>query len=241
MRVLALDTTTQPGSVALVDDTRTIIARCGDASRPHAQRLPGELTALLGAGGAAVGDVDLFAIASGPGSFTGLRIGIATIQGLALVTARRVAAISALDALAHIASAGHADGSIVASWMDARRGEVFSALYRVAPGAAFALDRLVEIESPAVGDPTATLARWAEHHGATPAVFAGDGALLYADLIRTRADGAAISAPPMLAPAIGRLAVARHACGDVVDASGIRPLYVRRPDAEIARDASRHS
>src|SRR5450631_4316072 len=104
MRVLALDTTTRAGSVALVEDDRVVEEREGDSSRTHALRLPAELLRVLETRGLAIADVDLFAVASGPGSFTGLRIGIATMQGLAVVQQRRVAGISALDALAHLAA-----------------------------------------------------------------------------------------------------------------------------------------
>jgi tRNA threonylcarbamoyladenosine biosynthesis protein TsaB len=230
---LALDTTTPAGSVALVDgDGRVIDERRGDGSRTHAARLPAEILAVLDACGVTVADVDLFAVASGPGSFTGLRIGIATIQGLAFVQRRQVAGISALEALAQIASATRAPGEIVAAWMDAHRREVFSALYRVAAGAPFTPDRLVEIEAPAVGDPAATLVRWAE--GGGPSVFIGDGAVLYGDMIRASLAHAAIIDPPPLAGAIGRLAIVQARAGDTVDPAGLRPLYVRRPDAEIA-------
>src|ERR1700675_4177840 len=99
MRVLALDTTTRAGSAALVDDDCIVEERSGDASRTHAQRLPGELVALLDANGLAWADVDLFAVGSGPGSFTGLRIGIATVQGLAFVRGRRIVGVPALEAL----------------------------------------------------------------------------------------------------------------------------------------------
>ena len=90
MRVIALDSTTRAGSVALVEDDCVIDERAGDASRPHAERLPGEIVDLAAAHGVALADVDLFAVASGPGSFTGLRIGIATMQGLAFVHGRRL-------------------------------------------------------------------------------------------------------------------------------------------------------
>src|SRR5262245_23454403 len=81
VRILSLDTTTRDGSAALVDDDRVVEVRRGDASRSHAERLPGDLLSLVGAHGLTLGDIDVFAIAAGPGSFTGLRIGIATIQG----------------------------------------------------------------------------------------------------------------------------------------------------------------
>src|SRR5438093_568454 len=101
MRVLALDTTTRAGSVALVEDDQILGVSDGDATRTHAERLPGEILAMADRHHVAMSEVDVFAVASGPGSFTGLRIGIATIQGLALATRRPVVAVSALDALAH--------------------------------------------------------------------------------------------------------------------------------------------
>src|SRR5215212_3020373 len=102
MLILALDTTTRAGSVALVEDERVIDERAGDPARTHVERLPGEILALLAAHRRASSDVDLFAVGSGPGSFTGLRIGIATVQGLALVCGRPVVGIPPLEALAHI-------------------------------------------------------------------------------------------------------------------------------------------
>src|SRR5579859_7501705 len=107
MRVLALDTTTRAGSVALIVDDESrgvtrIVERAGDATRTHAQRLPGDLAALLADYQLSWTDIDLFAVASGPGSFTGLRIGIATMQGLALVGKRPIVGVSALDALGHL-------------------------------------------------------------------------------------------------------------------------------------------
>src|ERR1700681_1714887 len=142
MHVLALDTTTRAGSLALVDEDRSVEEVSGDPSRPHAEQLPGGILALLGRHGLAMSDVDVFAVASGPGSFTGLRIGIATIQGLAFATSRPVVAVSALEALAHAASADLAPGALVAAWIDAHRHEVFAALYRVASAQRFTSERL---------------------------------------------------------------------------------------------------
>src|SRR6185295_4419452 len=116
MRVLALDTTTRAGSVAIVDGDRVIDERGGDASRTHAERLPAEILALLAAHHRTIADVDLFAVASGPGSFTGLRIGIATIQGLAFVGGQRIVAVPALEALGQIASLNAMPGDAVAAW-----------------------------------------------------------------------------------------------------------------------------
>jgi len=235
MRVLALDTTTRAGSVALVHDDRIVEERRGDETHTHAERLPRELIALAGAHALALADVDVFAVASGPGSFTGLRIGIATVQGLALVTRRAVAAVPALDALAHVASVSASEGSVIAAWMDARRHEVFTALYRVSSAPVFDVARLTTLDPPSVGDAAATLARWRESLP-EPSVFIGDGATMYADAITRHSPAAAILRAPILAGAIGRLAIAQARMGTTVDAGGIRPLYVRRPDVELTRD-----
>src|SRR3954465_6855724 len=124
MRVLALDTTTRAGSAALVDDDRVVGERGGDGARARALRRPGELLALAEANRWPLPTIDLYAVASGPGSFTGLRIGIATIQGLALVHGRRVAAIPVLDALAHAVTGGLPAGALIGGLMGADRGGV---------------------------------------------------------------------------------------------------------------------
>src|SRR3954449_13290020 len=127
MRVLALDTTTRAGSVAVVDQGQVLVERTGDAARTHAERLPAEVTDALTAARLTLADIDLFAVASGPGSFTGLRIGIATIQGFAFVTRKPVVAVSALDALAHAGSTSTGSSGLVGVWINAHRGDVFSA------------------------------------------------------------------------------------------------------------------
>ena len=240
MRVLALDTTTLAGSVALIGEDAggavvVVEERRGDPSGTHATRLPAEILAVLDACRVAVSEVDVFAVAAGPGSFTGLRVGIATIQGLAFVHRRRVVGVSALEALAQMAGAARAPGAVIAAWMDAHRREVFSALYRVADAAPFTRGRLVEIAPPAVGEPAAIVEQWAS--GRAPSVVIGDGAVLYSAVIRGSLAQIEMVDPPPMAGAIGRLALARARTGETVDPAGLRPLYVRRPDAEVARDA----
>jgi tRNA threonylcarbamoyladenosine biosynthesis protein TsaB len=232
MRTLALDTTTRAGSLALLDGDRLVDERIGDALRPHAERLPAEIIALLSAHGLTVADVDLFAIAAGPGSFTGLRIGIATIQGLAFVHRRPVVAVSALEALAQIGSGHSSAGDVVGAWIDAHRGDVFSALYRVAAAPMYENARLVEIEGPAVDDPAATIHRWSALTTTSAFVLIGDR------LPRDAARFTMVAASP-LAGVIGRMAVCRAQRGETVTAAGIQPLYVRRPDAEVARDRAK--
>ena len=236
MRVLALDTTTRAGSVAMVDDDRVVDERGGDAARSHAERLPAEILALLDAHALTLADVDLLAVASGPGSFTGLRIGIATIQGLALVGGTRIVGVPALEALGHLASRDAQPGDSVAAWMDAHRRDVFASLFRVTSSPLFQAERVMEMEAATVGDPSSTIARWRRQIGEDRVDVMGDGAVLFADVIAREAPAWRVAPPPLLAGAIGRIALARARRGETVDAAGLRPLYVRRPDAEMARD-----
>lgn len=246
MRILSLDTTTREGSAAIVEGDRVIDVRRGDGSRSHAERLPTELIALLDAHGRSFVDVDVFAVASGPGSFTGLRIGIATIQGLAFTCGKRVVAVSALDALARLArSTFDVQGSRVpetriAAWMDARRGEVFAAIYGVPEddgATAFDADRIAVVEGAAVGTPALMLERLRTGETSGPLVFTGDGAVMYAEDIARAFPAAVVVRPEPIAGAIGLIAAGQAHRGETIDPAAIQPLYVRRPDAEVARDA----
>jgi tRNA threonylcarbamoyladenosine biosynthesis protein TsaB len=236
MLVLALDTTTRRGSMALARDGVVFGIYQGDASVTHGERLPGDLVRLLRAHGLDVGDVDLFAVASGPGSFTGLRIGIATMQGLALANGKPLAGVSALDALhesAHAApgqpdsaASGRRHEGRVAVWMDAQRGQVFSAVYADA-----ALSEPAIVEKPAE-----ILARW-RRDGSWPRVFIGDGALAYRPLIlRVLPDSHVVEPLPPLAPGIAHLAERQVQDHGPSPPDAIRPVYIRRSDAELARD-----
>ena len=264
MRILSLDTTAREGSAAIVEDDRVIEVRRGDASRSHAERLPSELIALLEAHGLSFADVDVFAVASGPGSFTGLRIGIATIQGLAFTRARRVVAVSALEALAHTASvrdggAGNREpgtwnrepgtgnrepetgnlepGTLVVAWMDAFRREVFAATYRIANAPPFDPGRLRIVEAAQVGAPADFLKTLRTVDSECPIVFTGDGAVTYVEQIADAFPSAIVQPAGPIAGAIGLMALARARRGETIDPAAIQPLYVRRPDAEVARDA----
>jgi tRNA threonylcarbamoyladenosine biosynthesis protein TsaB len=243
VRILSLDTTTRDGSAAIVEDDRVVDVRRGDASRSHAERLPLELMGLLEAHRLTFADVDVFAVASGPGSFTGLRIGIAAIQGLAFTCGKRVVAVSALEALAQAAIAREPGtwnlepGTLVVSWMDAHRHEVFSAAFQVAAAPAFEPERLTALDTPRAGAPLTILEEWRVAGSSAPLVFTGDGAVLYADEIARAFPTAHILPPEPLAGVIGLIAASRARRGETIDPAAIQPLYVRRPDAEVARDA----
>lgn len=219
MVVLALDTTTRQGSAAVTRDGAVLGTFLGDPAITHGERLPGDLVRLLDTHGLRVADVDLFAVAAGPGSFTGLRIGIATQQGLALANNRPLVGVSALEAINH--AVGQHE---VAAWIDAQRGQVFAARYR---GGAL-------LEGPLVDTPAAVLTGLPPH--ALP-TFAGDGALAYETLIRASFPRAVlVPTVPVLSPSVAALAEDHMARHGPMPPDALRPIYVRRSDAELARD-----
>lgn len=229
MLILALDTTTRAGSVALVRDGVLLHERVGDGTRTHAQRLPADVMRVCQAAGIHIRDVELYAVAAGPGSFTGLRIGIAAIQGLAMAWARHVVPVSALEALALTAPAGL---SRVGVWMDAQRGQVFAQIFDVNAERTVARP----LAPPNSVTPNEALR---EHRGLlTGTQFVGDGAVRYREaIVGAGGDAAGIAADvPPLASSIARLAGREPARAVLPHA--VVPLYVRRPDAELARDRS---
>lgn len=227
MRILALDTTTRGGSIALVDRDAVIAVDAGDPTRTHGERLPADIMRLLAGCHVSLTDIDVFAVAAGPGSFTGLRIGIATMQGLAAANRKGLIGVSALDALA--LGARRQIGSDIepfdalAVWMDAQRGEVFAGLYDGV--------NLSPHDGPLVARPDDLLIRWALK--GPRAWFVGDGAIAYRALI---AQHPLVEPTPLIAPVIGLMAAELTMASPAPGPEAIRPLYVRRPDAELARD-----
>jgi tRNA threonylcarbamoyladenosine biosynthesis protein TsaB len=221
MLVLGLDTTTSSGSCALARDGRVVCEQVTEAPNAHAEHLPGDLMSLLDRAGVSLSDIDVFAVATGPGSFTGLRIGIATMQGLAFAEGKPLVGISGFDALARTVNS---DGT-VATWVDAWRGEVFASVY----------EHGREVGAPVVAKPETLL----ESLRGRPTLFVGDGALMHADTIRRTMGADARIAEPAAPPLAGAIAtLAGHVSITSEHApQAIRPLYVRRTDAELARDA----
>jgi tRNA threonylcarbamoyladenosine biosynthesis protein TsaB len=223
MIVLALDTTTRAGSAAVLRDGTVLAELPGDPSLTHGQRLPGELMRVLDRAGVRIDEVDLFAVAAGPGSFTGLRVGIATVQGLAMARTRRVVPVSTLDALARAGANPHRP---VAAWVDAQRGDVAATLY--------APDGREVIVGPQSAKPEVVMDRWGEAADLTTALFIGDGAVAYRELVGIRAGDRAIVTPaPPLAGFVGAIAAADPERGVLPHA--VAPIYIRVSDAELAR------
>ena len=229
MLVLAIETATRDGSVALVRDGRVQADASGDGRVVHAARLPGDALALLPPLGLTLEAVDLFAVCLGPGGFTGLRVGIASAQGLAFATGRPIVGVSALDALAVAALPPDGPDAVAGVWMDAARGEVFAARYR--PDATH-LFGVAAIDDPVSAPPADVAAAWAADAGPGVAVWIGEGVERYRGLVPP---AATVVPTPRLAPFIALLGGLAAGAGQAGRPHALRPLYVRAADAELAR------
>ncbi len=212
--------------MAVLRGPEVLARRAGIREEPYASRVFNDLHSLMGETGLGLEDVELFAVGTGPGSFTGLRVGLAAIKGWAEALGRPISAVSCLAA---IAAQSQAEG-ILAPVMDARGGRVFGAVYRRNSGA----------EPELLGEEVVlTLAEYGEWIRArlgnertrvvTPdvevvrAAFSGAGgdAVVWEEVSRE------------LAPVIGLLGQARANRGELIDALRLEANYVRKPDAEV--------
>lgn len=221
-RILAIDTTSALGSVALVADggvlaelSATVRARHGETLLPHVDRV-------LSAAGVPVGDVDLFAVALGPGSFTGLRVGVAAAKGLALSTGRPLSGVGTPRAIAR----GLGVTGVAVVLLGAYRGEVYGAAYRL--GAE--LDELVAPFHAAPADAARALRAAV---GSEPVVACGDGLRRHHASVLPALGPCQVAPPVFDAPRAALVAVeaaARFARLGPDDVETIEPLYVRASD-----------
>ncbi len=127
MKILALDTTSERGSIALSEGERVVEEIALHSTDGFAQVLFGEIENLLARHSLRLADIDGFASASGPGTFTGVRVGLTAVKGLAEAMSRKVVAVSNLKAMALFGTR-----ELRAPWIDARRGEIYGAVYNPA-------------------------------------------------------------------------------------------------------------
>lgn len=224
MLILGIDTSGRQGSVALVraqGEELLTLELAPISGGQYSERLVPVIAELLAHHGIERSGVGLIAVASGPGSFTGLRIAIATVKGLAEAFATPVVDVSVLEA---IAIASVAEGKVVAA-LDAQRSEVFFGEYAVAPGGTEPARKNREALA-GFDDFTALLARG----GLAPKVFTPDEAL--AARLRAASIDAEILARPS-AEAFARIAYGKFLAGIRTDVATLDANYLRRSDAEI--------
>ncbi|HYS17822.1 MAG TPA: tRNA (adenosine(37)-N6)-threonylcarbamoyltransferase complex dimerization subunit type 1 TsaB [Candidatus Binatia bacterium] len=218
MRVLAVETSTLSGGAALLDGELVVGEYSLDVRVTHSERLMAAIDRLLSDASWTVADLEGLAVAVGPGSFTGLRVGLSTVKGLALALSIPVAAVPTLDAMAAMLPFAALP---VCPVLDARKREVYTSLYRWDGDG---MRREWEYLAIAPDD----LSRRLDE----PVIVLGDGAdhirSAYARRVR----------PPRRGPApacVGSLGHSRLAIGDTVAAADLVPIYLRPSEAELKR------
>lgn len=236
MLILAIDTSTRTGSAALLRDSQVLAQVSGYEETPYSTRLFRDIASLQAQMDFKLDQIDVFAAGAGPGSFTGLRVGLTAVKAWAEVHEKPIAPVSGLEAIAAEAVANQApkasQASLLAPFLDARRGQVFGAVYRRIPGDAEGL-ALASDESILSVDEFLELIKVKSQ--AAVELVSPTPDVLPAARLREMLPGARISqVSAALAPAIGRLAFARARRGDLVDSLRLDANYVRRSDAESA-------
>jgi tRNA threonylcarbamoyladenosine biosynthesis protein TsaB len=228
MRLLAIDTSTKVAGAALMEDGRLVCETNVACGLTHSERLMPIVDGCLRLAGWEPDDIDIVAAVAGPGSFTGVRIGVSTAKGIAEALGRPVVALNTLEVLA-ASFAGF--GGVIAPLLDARRGQVYCAVYG-GELEELAAPRALKIED-LLGNPAVA--------GAEAALFAGDGAIAFRSQIESALGGKARFAPPHLAlqraGAAAWLAWRKAQEGRTMDAAGLLPFYLRKSQAEQAREA----
>jgi len=222
--ILALETATSAGSVCLARGPEVLARLAGSASLSHSTELIENLEELLRSEHLKLSDVDLFAAASGPGSFTGLRIGLATVKSLAVCARRNCVGISTLAALAHGAGASARTVAI----LPAGRGEVFAQLFEVNENEVRPLDAPAHVRPKALLEKYRSFRelKWVgEEELLRQTLPAVEGKPPAAWSLRTSSNELAVS--------IAALALREFANGNVISPAELRATYVRPSDAEI--------
>jgi tRNA threonylcarbamoyladenosine biosynthesis protein TsaB len=211
--ILSLDTTAEFGSIALSEEDQVIEEVLLHSPDGFGHVLYGRLQQLLDRHGARIDDIQCFAAASGPGSFTGVRVGLTAVKGLAFAGGKRVVPVSNLQALAWFGTA-----RLRATVLDARRGEVYAAVYDHELN-------LVQAEQ------VIRFQDWLERLPEGEIELVSTDFAPFSSLVDARLP--IVTAPRVLAGAIGRIAWKRFQAGQTCDPADVDANYVRRSDAEL--------
>ncbi len=224
MKVLAIETSTMLGGVAVADRQKGLIAETRlNVKTTHSERLMTVIDNILKQSELALGDIDAFAVAIGPGSFTGLRIGLSTAKGLSYATGKKIVTVPTLEAFAwNFPYSIHP----VCLMLDARKSEVYTAVFKWEAGG---FRRLVSEMSAKPEDFLRTLEG--------NVLFAGEGVTLYHDKIKDIMKERALMAPPQAmvpSPAnVAMLGLEKAEREEFADLSAQVPFYIRKSEAEV--------
>ena len=223
MKILAVDTATPSCSVAVIDGEVLLAESTSLTGQTHSRQLLNVVDAVLGQAGLKIAQVDGFAVSIGPGSFTGLRIGISAVKGFAFSLKKPVIGVSSLQALAYQCEQ---HPYLICPIIDARKQEVYFCHFRYNDG------QLEQESQERVASPAQALRGIRE-----PCLFVGNGAKLYQELIAGALGGlahfAAESQHIIQASAVARLSLPRFTRQDTDDVRLLVPHYIRKSDAQL--------
>ena len=229
MKVLAIDTSGPNCSIAVIDEQKVIGSFAINIGKTHSETLLPLVDELLKYIGLSIEKIDAFACCIGPGSFTGIRIGIATIKGFALAINKPVIAVSSLYSLAYNAS--HFDG-LICSMLDANNNNIYSALYQG------------ENHVERIGDYfTDSIDEWIAKLKTISAniLFVGDGSITYQQQLKEALQDRAYFVPQHMneqsAISLARAALYQLQKGETETAENLHPLYLRKSQAERMEEA----
>jgi len=224
MYILGIESSTKTGSIAIVYEKGVIAQYSLNIEVTHSERLMSTVDRVLKDTALTIADISGFAVAIGPGSFTGLRIGLATVKGLALATNKPVAAVPTLQALAWNLSYS---AYPICPLLDARKNEVYAAMYR------FDGNTLVYLMPEVVISLSKLADRISEK-----TLFTGEASYLFRDDIEKIFGDRALFAPHSAilpsAATVAEIGLAMIKSGKQADPDGLTPMYLRRPEAEVA-------
>ena len=225
MMILGIETATWLGSVALATESEVIAEYTLNIRRTHSERLMGMISRLLSDTDVALTNLDGIAVSIGPGSFTGLRIGLSTAKGLCFANDLPLIPVPTLEAMASRLCFVRCP---VCPLLDARKQEVYAALYDVSDGA------VREALAPGTISLEHLLAQIPR-----PVIFSGDGSTIFRDRIREQLGDRAFFAPSDVAhpdaAAVARLGLSTFRKGEHAELFDLEPIYLRRSEAEIKK------
>jgi tRNA threonylcarbamoyladenosine biosynthesis protein TsaB len=230
MKVLALESSSMVAAAAIVDEYKLIAEYILNHKKNHSQKLMPLVEEVMESAELTPQDIDVYAVAHGPGSFTGLRIGVSTVKALAQASGKPVVGVSTLDALAF--NLPFCDG-LICPILDARREQVYTSVYRWEKEQ---LQRIDEYMAIPVDELIQRLKSKSEK-----ILFNGDGVFVYRDIIMKELRSSACFAPPTCAlqraSSVAWLGLQKALKGETQSYLNLEPFYIRKSQAEQRLEA----
>ena len=222
--ILAIENSSMCGSVAIVSDGLCICEYSLSTNITHSKRLLAGIDLIMNESAIDWPQIDAIAISIGPGSFTGIRIGLTTVKGLVMATQKKIIGVNTLEGLASQLSG---ETGLICPIIDARKKEVYTGFYRNKEWTIDPVSKIISISPEILAE-----------NIKEPVVFIGDGCGLYKEvLLNILGENARFASREIFYPraaSIGMLAIKKYKMNDFLNPISASPLYIRKSDAEIS-------